>query len=118
VELVGRGGFHEETAPYGVDLLVLKACEVAEAHSFVQGSCILSGKVLHSRRPSGVELYGLRYRDRANHDDEVPYVPYARSSALAHGLIGDGSMALAPPSIQHRLLHNRDAVYPLQWLDI
>ena len=57
MELVGRGGFHEETAPYDVDLLVLKACEVAEAHSFVQGSCILSGKVLHNRRPGGVELH-------------------------------------------------------------
>ena len=105
MELVGRGGFHEEPAQYGVGLLALQACVVAEAHSSVQGSCILSGKVLHSRRPSDVELHGLRYRDQANHDDEVPYVPYAHSSALAHGLSGDGSMALAPPSIQHRLLH-------------
>ena len=58
MELVGHGGFHEDPAPYGVGLLVLQACAVAGAHSFVQGSCILSGKVLHSRRPDGEELHG------------------------------------------------------------
>ena len=105
MELVGRGGFHEEPEKGGVGPLVHQACVVAEAHSSVQGSCILSGKVLHNRRPSDVELHELGYRDQANHDDEVPCVPYARSSALAHGPFGDDSMALALPSIRHRLLH-------------
>ena len=105
MELVGRGGFHEEPEKGGVGPLVHQACGVAEAHSSVLGSCILSGKVPHNRRPSGVELHGLGYRDQANHDDEVLCVPCARSSALAHGPCGDDSMALAPPSIQHRLLH-------------
>ena len=96
MELVGHGGFHEDPAPYGVGLLVLRACEVAEAHSFVQGSCILSGMVLYNKRPGGVELHELEYRDQANHDDEVPYVLCARSSVAAHDPCDDESMALSP----------------------
>ena len=106
MELVGRGGFHEESAPvHDGEQLVPSSYEVVVVRS-VQGSRIMIGKVRRNKRPDGEELYELGYRDQVNHDDEVLCAsPHARSSALAHDPFGGDSMVLGLPSIQNQLLH-------------